>query len=39
MECVLVQSEGNKVAYCAVTVDNCFVAMTEKVKTGSIRSD
>ena len=28
-QCVLVKSEGNKVAYCAVTVDDCFFAMTK----------
>ena len=28
-QCVVVKSEGNKVAYCAVTVDDCFFAMTK----------
>ena len=27
-QCVLVKSEGNKVSYCAITVDDCFFAMT-----------
>ena len=28
-QCVLVRSEGNKVSYCAITVDDCFFAMSK----------
>ena len=27
-QCVLVKTEGSKVAYCAITVDDCFFAIT-----------
>ena len=28
-QCVMVKSEGSKVAYCAITVDDCFFAITK----------
>ena len=28
-QCVLMKSEGDKVAYCAITVDDCFFAMSK----------
>ena len=28
-QCVLVKSEGNKVSYCAITVDDCFFAIPD----------
>ena len=28
-QCVLVKTEGNKLSYCAITVDDCFFAITK----------
>ena len=27
-QCVMVKTDGNKVSYCAITVDDCFFAIT-----------
>ena len=35
--CVMVKTEGDKVSYCAITVDDCFSLQSRRMKTGLVK--